>query len=500
MLTSTDRFSDEISYDDATTTTEPGTAEPSDAKQRHDAALANYNSNRSRQSIPVVKPDTTPDATIPRQRTAADEAGRVDAAGAARATADELQAKKLGFSPKPPVYEIGTTVNSIGVENFRRSRADWSKLPALPELAKTFTDRIALERRSDVKIAAPFMRANRHGQIGLFTSSTVDTSAAPESKWITSERALDGLAAHVTPGGASYLKQCPADLRADNLNHWLSVAHNVDARASKKAGHEVTKPRELTLRTRARKGGEREIFSVVGPKYAAFDVDRVAREAAAGIGGDARGTITYDGYKMTLDAMFHSNIAPENAVAGEFFKGCVRVQAADDGSGSVKVSLGLWRNLCRNLIIVDFDKVLVGSRRHVGATTIASDVTNLMESASERIALMVGKWSEASTEDVLARYDLQDVDQVFRGLVINGCVTAPNVKPEDMIKRLHESWEREPGYSKTAILNAITRSAHEHTWSSWADTEELESQAGELLYQKVWNLDYSERSAEELLA
>lgn len=76
----------------------------------------------------------------------------------------------------------------------------------------------------------------------------------------------------------------------------------------------------------------------------------------------------------------------------------------------------------------------------------------------------------------------------------------PAVRREDLVKRLHDSWEREPGYSKTAILNAITRSAHEHTWSSWADTEDLESQAGSLLYQKVWNLDYSERTAEEILA
>jgi hypothetical protein len=201
-----------------------------------------------------------------------------------------------------------------------------------------------------------------------------------------------------------------------------------------------------------------------------------------------------------MDAVFHSNIAPENAVAGEFFKGCVRVQAADDGSGSVKVKLGLWRNLCRNLIIVDFDTVLVGSRRHVGAATIEADVRELMASASERIALVVGKWSEASTENVLDRYDLQDVDQVFRGLVLNDCVHAAGVKPDDMVQRLHAAWEREPGYSKTAILNAITRAAHESTWSSWADQEDLESAAGNLLYQPVWTLDYSERTAEQVLA
>jgi hypothetical protein len=432
-------------------------------------------------ALPVARPMAPP---------VSQDTERVDAAGAARASADEAIAKSLGFSSKPPVFEIGTVVNSTGVDNFRRSRQEWSAMPALPELARSFTDRVRAEQRKDLLVDATTCRVSTDGMIHGFNGQP----------HLMSERAMNGLATHITPGGASYLKECPPDLRATNLNHWLLRAEQRDARASKAAGHEVIKSKQLTMRTRARKGGKREVFSVVGPKYAAFDVDAVAREAAKGIGGDARGTITYDGYKMTLDAMFHSNIAPENAVAGEFFKGTVRIQAADDGTGAIRCSLGLWRNLCRNLIIVDFDKVLVGSRKHIGTQTIAADVAQLMTEASDRIKLIVGKWSEASTENVIERYDLQDVDEVFRGLVLNDCVHVTGCKGEDLVKRLHESWEREPGYSKTAILNAITRAAHEHTWSSWSDSEDLESQAGELLYQKVWNLDYAEKSAEEVLA
>jgi hypothetical protein len=442
-----------------------------------------------RQTIPTIK--------VALAATMSQDTERVDAEGSARAKADEDMAKSLGFSPKPPVFEIGTVVNSTGVGNFRRSRMGWEGQPSLPELARSFSDRIKAEQREDKLVDAPELTVLPNGRL---TKDATGQSGG----LLLSERAMDGLATHVTPGGASYLKQCPAILRATNLNYWLGQAKQVDARASKKAGHTVTKSRQLTLRTRARKGGngqaDREVFSVVGPKYAAFDVDRVAREAAAGIGGDARGTVTYDGYKMTLDAVFHSNIAPENAVAGEFFKGCVRIQTADDGSGAVRISLGLWRNLCRNLIIVDFDKVLVGSRKHIGAATMEADIRELMASANDRIKLIVAKWSEATTENVLERYDLQDVDQVFQGLVVNDLVSAPGIKTEDMVKRLHEAWEREPGYSKTHILNAITRSAHEQTWTSWADTEELESQAGELLYAKVWNLDIADRSAEEILA
>lgn len=460
-------FSDEITFSDDNATITPTLTTIAPDK---------------RQTMPVIKLAPAP---------IHQDVERVDPVGAARAAADEALAKSLGFSPAPPVFEIGTVVNTIGVANFRRSRQEWSAMPSLPELARNFSDRIALEQRSDVKMEVRELQAAPDGTI-------IDTTSGRSI--MCSERAMDGFATHLTPGGASYLKQCPAPLRATNLNHWFGQAFTLDARATKKAGKLVEKPRELTLRTRARKGGKREIFAVTGPKYAAFDVDKVAREAAAGIGGDARGTVTYDGYKMTLDAVFHTNIAPEHAVAGEFFQGCVRITAADDGTGAVRVKLGLWRNLCRNLIIVDFDTVLVGSRKHVGAATIEEDIRELMLQANERIALIVGKWSEASTENVLERYDLTDVDEVFRGLVLNGCVKATGKKPDEMVKALHEAWEREPGYSKTAILNAITRSAHEYTWSSWADSEELESQAGELLYQKVWNLDYSEKTAEEVLA
>lgn len=435
--------------------------------------------------------DTTPaPAPTVRQPIPVVDDASVCATGAARAKSDEDTAKSLGFSPEPPVYEIGTKVNAIGVANFRQSRTDWDALPSLPELARTFSDLVRREQRADSVVKVPECQLHSRGNF-----------RAPDGQfYMMSNRAVDGLATHVTPGGASYLKQCPPDLRATNLNHWMRNAFQRDAKESKRLNREVTRPREMTLRTRARKGGMREVYAVTGPKYVPFNVDQVAVQAARGIGGDARGDLKYDGYRMTLDAVFHSNIQPENAVAGEFFKGTVRIQAADDGTGAINVKLGLWRNLCRNLIIVDFDTVLVGSRRHIGkAQNIEGDVATLMAQASERIHLMVGKWSEASTENVLQRYDLTDVDEVFKGLVLNGCVTAPGVSRDELITRLHTAWEKERGYSKTAILNAVTRAAHENTWSSWADSEEMESQAGELLYQKVWNLDYGQ-SAEELLS
>jgi hypothetical protein len=78
-------------------------------------------------------------------------AGRIDATGAARAKADEVAAKQIGLSPRPPVYEIGSRVNATGVGNFRRSRDKFEVNPYLSDLSRTFCDQIKNEAREDVR-------------------------------------------------------------------------------------------------------------------------------------------------------------------------------------------------------------------------------------------------------------------------------------------------------------------------------------------------------------
>lgn len=62
-------------------------------------------------------------APVAPQPIGSQEAEVVCKVGAQRAAADEALARQLGFSPKPPVFEIGTVVNSVGVDNFQIGRA-----------------------------------------------------------------------------------------------------------------------------------------------------------------------------------------------------------------------------------------------------------------------------------------------------------------------------------------------------------------------------------------
>jgi hypothetical protein len=67
-------------------------------------------------------------------------------------------------------------------------------------------------------------------------------------------------------------------------------------------------------------------------------------------------------------------------------------------------------------------------------------------------------------------------------------VYVPRIAADDMVERLQRAWDVELGYSKTAIVNAVTRAAHTEEWRSWTTSEDLERTAGELLYARVWNV------------
>jgi hypothetical protein len=205
----------------------------------------------------------------------------------------------------------------------------------------------------------------------------------------------------------------------------------------------------------------------------------------------------YDGYRARIDVLFHTNIQPEKAVAGEIFKAGIMLKTSDDGSGSIQVSAQVFRNLCLNLIIIDHAKDMVTRRKHIG-TGIEAAVADGIATAMGKVKVFADKWSEASLENVLEKYGAHDIEAVMRGLVFNKVVHVSGVRPDDMFERLMRAYQAEPGYGKTAIVNAVTRAAHSETWGSWADVEDLERKGGELLFAKVWNVAIPEDEREGL--
>jgi hypothetical protein len=394
----------------------------------------------------------------------------VDADAVARLTADENASRKAGFALKPPVYELGTIVNETGVENFRKARADYEALPYAWDALNRLIDKVGSENRQDVVTHLNAMDMQVDGSLAY---SVRNGWARGNGMLPLEERAFQSLAQMVTPGGAAYLSACPPRLRCDHLNYWTARAKE---------------DRKATLRTRDAGNGERSIFACVSERYAAHDVDKVAQQIADALPGGSRADVTYDGYRARVNVLFHTTVEPARAAAGEIFRAGLCITTDDTGRGAIRVEAEVWRNLCRNLIILDSSKLKIASRRHRGNATIADDVRSAIAQAQNAVSYFSDAWNVASVENVLERYGVDDVATIFRQLAESKIVHAPGVKPDAMAERLQRAWDQEPGYSKTAIVNAITRSAHEDPWATPWVTEDLERTAGELLFAKVWNV------------
>ena len=78
----------------------------------------------------------------------------------------------------------------------------------------------------------------------------------------------------------------------------------------------------------------------------------------------------------------------------------------------------LWRNLCRNLIIIDRSEQTMAVR-HVGPN-LGNVVSAGIERALEKVSHFADRWSEATVENVLERYGVDDVATIFRALVSTG--------------------------------------------------------------------------------
>lgn len=410
-----------------------------------------------------------------------------------RAKADEVEATRQGFSLKPPVYQLGRSVNEIGVRNFRAARQAWDAKPLLGEGCAKIIDIIAAEQRSDIQVDVPMLSMDVTGEL-----------VVPDAgRFQLTKRAIEGLSHFTTEAGGKYLSTIPAPLRAANFNAHFPLGFRVDKRASIKAnpnpeakepveGEEIYTPKRVTVRTRNNAtSNTREAFSVVGPRYTAFDVNQVVSQvynALVGRGLDARVDWTYDGYKLRMDVLFHTNVQPELCVAGEIFSAGLCIRTADDGTGSINVSVQLERNLCLNLLIIDHDSVLVGRARHSSkAKTIAEKIDEALSTAEQKISYFAKAWDAATLENTVERYSLGEPREVFRGLVMNGVVNVVGYDTDELVNKLMASYEKEPGFTKTAYVNAVTRMAHESEWADMDTVSDLESLGGELLFSKSWN-------------
>jgi hypothetical protein len=387
---------------------------------------------------------------------------------ALRIKEDERLAEKMGLALPPPIYTVGTPVIELGKDNFKLSRQNWEAMPTARQAAKALVEVIHNEQREDFTINPRSLQADS-GLIRL-----PDGQALPITR-----TALRQLATAVGGAGTyagSYLTHVEQDVRDYCLNK------HFDAPARKD---------DVKVRTARNSDGNRYIYAVVGPKFPNFDADRVLETVQDSVPAEARAEVLYsgDGGVMQLDALYHSDISPEDAAAGEIFKVGFRVRSADNGTNSYKVSLLAYRNLCLNFIIIGSSVVDIGTLTHRGQSErIRKEIQNMISTAVEKTAEFSHRWGQARQDQVLVETD-DHLKSIYLKLLETGKLKVKGNKSDvaDALVRAFRVETELKDATRADVINAITRYAHTSAWSpsSWTETSSLEEQAGELLFARV---------------
>jgi hypothetical protein len=421
-----------------------------------------------------------------------------DVIGEARSIVDLEAAVAAGFAPKATIFRRGTMVNSTGVANAARSRAAHDALPGVGPACADFVTRIEAEKRSDEIVPLAAVRMTKGGLLAL-----------PDKRYSVTERAFETLVGyHSGIGGAAYLTKCWPELRAINVNHWMTALGQSEIKMRNgldDAALAKWEPRAVRLRTRDSNSSTtpREVFGVVSPKrYTNFDVDMVARALDRSMPRDAKCRIVYDGRGAIFDVQFHSNVQPKDYVAGEFFKAGIRVRTDDTGGGSLVGDALVFQNLCLNLIIIDRASTPLFRLRHTGTVeALATRFAEGMKDALGRLEHFLTAWNYAADDNRVQPFEGVSADDmpmkvselmpgIFNSIIERELVPVRG-RRDETIPKLMTMWEADTSYaahghkeiSRGAVVNAFTRYAHEVEQDDF-NADEIEHSVSSLLYGK----------------
>lgn len=388
-----------------------------------------------------LDPDEDPPPTAP---------GAVSATAQTRIETQEAWLAKAGFALAPPIYAPGTRVLPLGDQNFRLERGRVEALPPFPGAASAVTAAIRLETRRDHTVPLRNLSMTERG-----------TLLADGEEFAIEGGAFFQLAAHAGFGmGARYLAElCPPERRAMNVNAHLGGG----------------KERRVTLRTRASEGEAlRQVYATVTPTYAAVDTDQVLGIVLRDL-QDARTEMVYDGTGVRATALYMPDRVVDLA-AGDVFKSGVRIETDDTGRGRIRISAVVWRNRCLNLIIIGEGVVETVAQVHRGSTAkIIEAVAKGVQEARGKIGDFLNAWGHA-------RSVLVDPETIIRRWVDEKKVFVQGERDRDqVVQRLLDAWNYEPGVTLADAVNAVTRAAHETPTWSLSVREELERQAARLV-------------------
>lgn len=395
-----------------------------------------------------------------------------------RVAADAETAKAAGFKLEATLFEAGTAVNELGVENAKKSREAFEKLPLLTNGLTDFEKTIAAEKRNHLVVKPSDLKVKIRPQ-----DDTFDVHLGLK-----------------TVSNTAFLTLHSANQLADIIEmprkvmSWLYENGGLEAEALLQRELNESEAKSVKVRGRASPNGGREVFAIVSEKYPIVDaaptVSQKVLSALSELPG-ARIDIQYNPKTLVtiFDVQFHSNIEAGNYACGELFRAGVRITCNDRGDGSVTVQAFVIRNLCLNLIVLhtatlDIDKII-----HAGS--VEGRVKRIEEALLKSQGVVGGfaqKWADAAEPVKLQTLDIkidrrkikdetkiktktweESTEEERVAGVIRGSSSIGILPPmsEDTIQTVASAYWRdtmvgvgEP-YSYQKFANAISRAAHE---------------------------------------
>jgi hypothetical protein len=430
---------------------------------------------------PIISPVPQEPQRQSGQVTYTAEHAKVDAAAAERVKRQEEHVKKFGIAMAPPIYAPGFVTEKLGGENFTISHRKHNEMPRTSEGLRGIREAVTNEKRADLVLRPGTLRMTDEGLLYRIGGAK-DEGGKPRTILLE-------------PNG---IRQLAARLNDQfpRAAEFLSVLDPVDrAHVFNKQIAKVDPEAELKLRTRITETGERAVYAVVGKSYSVFDADRIADllvdpfarlDKQFGEEQAPRGMAIYrpDDSSMRVDAIWHAD-SIVNLAAGDVFKAGLRFRSSDSGGGSIKADLLVWRNLCKNLIIIDKASVEVLRRTHRGSMEgITVDLTAATAKAEEFIKGFADDWGLLRKAPIgmveIYGEKYETVPSALKALVDQGRIdglTATNAAVEALLS----GYAAEPGNGSLAdIINAVTRAANSSKFD-FEKQEKIEKAAGELV-------------------
>src|SRR5690606_29650896 len=162
--------------------------------------------------------------------------------------------------------------------------------------------------------------------------------------------------------------------------------------------------------------------------------------------------------KFRVEGLWHSDVAPNEFVVGEIFKAGVLVSSDDSGAGSIRVRSVIWRNLCKNLLILDKSIGVDIRLRHLGdVEKLAKAFEEAFDRALQSVEPFRKAWGSAmaerdesllqmvqgtTTEDITGKKASEVLPGIFYGVLQREMVPVRG-KKKDVVKLLVEMHEQD---------------------------------------------------------